>query len=78
MEGKEGPFQEAFLEKRGQQADVNWGKIRIGQNEPYFGKWVRMRVLFSGTSLSFSTRNFSSSCRRVTVKMERRRLRPKM
>lgn len=49
----------------------------MGQNEPYLGKWVRMRVLFSGTSLSFSTRNFSSSCLRVTVKMERRRLRPK-
>lgn len=57
---------------------MNLGQILIGQNKPYFGKWVRMRVLFSGTSLSFSTRNFSSNCRRVTVKMERRRLRPKM
>lgn len=43
----------------------------------YLGKWVRISVRFSGTSLSFSTRNFSSSCRRVTVKMDLRRLRPK-
>lgn len=50
-------------------ASFSWGC-------PYLGKCVRMSVRFSGSSLSFSTLNFSRSCRRVTVKMDLSKLRP--
>lgn len=42
------------------------------------GKCVRMSVLFSGGSLSFSCLACSSSCLRMTVKTERSNVRPKI
>lgn len=45
---------------------------------PYLGKCVRMRVRFSGGSLSFSCLACSSSCFLITVKTERSRVRPKI
>lgn len=47
-----------------------------GTVSAHLGKCVRMRVRFSGNSLSFSTLNFSRSCRRVTMKMDLSKLRP--
>lgn len=73
---QKGKYEQRTLAMRRGAVVMNETVFYVEGSCPYLGKCVRMSVRFSGSSLSFSTLNFSRSWRRVTVKMDLSKLRP--